>query len=222
MLSPWVGRLCTNKGPWMKEYSKMWGQTQTNPFILGLLSWPCLYPLGLTPWSFILEIPNGAALPYNTKWFSEFKPISRTAYGKTSIKQMQQIKCTSCFGMRGDWSHVGHISELGTEPWWLSWRLLEFISRILKNVKDPVLILIFCLKENWNWCFSHFGILEKPELRVIRKSNTYSPNARLVPIRRKEGRKEEIQNWNLWVFLSVFLPQKRNPHATVLGLWNNF
>jgi hypothetical protein len=20
--------------------------------------------------------------------------------------------------MRGDWSHVGHISELGTEPWW--------------------------------------------------------------------------------------------------------
>jgi hypothetical protein len=175
-------------------------------------------------YSLVLHFGNSqwCSLTIQYKMISEFKPISRTAYGKTSIKQMQQIKCTSSFGMRGDWSHVGHISELGTEPWCLSWRLLEFISRILKNVKDPVLILIFCLKENWNWCFSHFGILEKPELRVIRKSNTYSPNARLVPIRRKEGRKEEIQNWNLWVFLSVFLPQKRNPHATVLGLWNNF
>jgi hypothetical protein len=67
---------------------------------------------------------------------SQFKPISRTAYGKTSIKQKQQIKCTSSFGMGGDWSHVGHISESGTEPWWLSWSLLEFISRILKKSKN--------------------------------------------------------------------------------------
>lgn len=202
------GRLCTNKVD--EGVFQNVGPDTTNPFILGLLSWPCLHPwvllLGPSFWKFPM------VQPYHTyKMISEFKPISKTAYGKTSIKQKQQIKCTSSFGMRGDWSHVGHISESGTEPWWLSWRLLEFISRILKNVKDPVLILIFCLKENWNWCFSHYGILEKPELRVTRKSNTYSPKARLVPIRRKEGRKKFKTGTYESFFL--FFPRKKKPRS---------
>jgi hypothetical protein len=38
--------------------------------------------------------------PYHTyKMIAQFKHISRTAYGKTSMKQKQQIKCTSSFGM---------------------------------------------------------------------------------------------------------------------------
>jgi hypothetical protein len=88
-----------------------------------------------------------------------------------------------------------------------------------KKIKEPVLILIFCPKENWSWCFSHYGILEKPELTVIRKSNTYSTNARLVPIRRKEGRNSKLELLSLSF---CFSPPKRNPEAAVLGLWNNF
>jgi hypothetical protein len=57
--------------------------------------------------------------------------------------------------------------------------------------------------------------IRKPELRVIRKSNTYSPNATLVPIRRKEGRNSKLELMSLSF---CFFPQKRNPEATVLGL----